>query len=546
MFTSIFSFGQGYDLPNPPANIDTISSGSLIIAMDTTNQGLVSPFNLKAYGLAYALLANQVPLKWAIKSGKSMGGTDFTASVIPMYPTPGAPASISFRGGPFIIDVAYFVTADSVINAFGNDVAVYLLISDEPIDIRYTISYKPKIAVLDNGSYSVVLTEILDSAALTSYDIILAESIDDSGYCYTYCCEPHWETLTLTDTNITNVVKTYVENGGNFFTSCMGIATYCNYCFYHSTSGISIINSIPESHTYYNSDLAYMQMDGTVYENEAGGLMNWELGPGSKWHTFFYPAVASADTSLIIAGGAKFISPLQSGGNVFYLGGHDFTKGLGFSNLKKLNEMRMFLNGIFVPAQVLPSCNLEFATLPIELVKFSSVVKSDYIALEWSTAMEMNNDFFTIEKSINGLSFSPIARIKSNGNSFSQQHYSISDKDPFNGTSYYRLSQTDLDGRTKVVGLTSAVYMNASPDCIISVTPNPCYNQCQISLSGCENDDFVTIGLYDIKGNKITSTVPVKQGNGFYINNTNNLAPGTYIIYGSTKKDKINKKISVQ
>ncbi|MCH8905303.1 MAG: hypothetical protein IIA45_15500, partial [Bacteroidetes bacterium] len=50
--------GQGPDLPSPAANIETIPMGSYVIAMDNDNQSIISPFNLKAYGLANELLQN--------------------------------------------------------------------------------------------------------------------------------------------------------------------------------------------------------------------------------------------------------------------------------------------------------------------------------------------------------------------------------------------------------------------------------------------------------------------------------------------------------
>src|SRR6188472_2525506 len=62
------------DLPGPGAHFETIPIGSLIIPMDNTLQAIVSPFNLKAYGLANKLLQAGIPLKWAIKAGKAKDG----------------------------------------------------------------------------------------------------------------------------------------------------------------------------------------------------------------------------------------------------------------------------------------------------------------------------------------------------------------------------------------------------------------------------------------------------------------------------------------
>ncbi len=69
---------QGKDLPNPTANIQTATAGSLIIPMDNAHQNLFlgRPFNTKAYGLIHALLLNDIPIKWVIKSGKAKDGIE--------------------------------------------------------------------------------------------------------------------------------------------------------------------------------------------------------------------------------------------------------------------------------------------------------------------------------------------------------------------------------------------------------------------------------------------------------------------------------------
>ncbi|PCI09175.1 MAG: hypothetical protein COB73_05975 [Flavobacteriaceae bacterium] len=65
------------DLPNPPTNLETVPLGSLVIPMDNSNQSVIAPFNLKAYGLVHALLLQDIPVKWVIKAGKIKDAIDF-------------------------------------------------------------------------------------------------------------------------------------------------------------------------------------------------------------------------------------------------------------------------------------------------------------------------------------------------------------------------------------------------------------------------------------------------------------------------------------
>ena len=89
--------------------------------------------------------------------------------------------------------------------------------------------------------------------------------------------------------------------------------------------------------------------------------------------------------------------------------------------------------------------------LPINLVAFEGEWKESNVLLEWSTASERNNDFFTVERSSDGIDFSDIAQIKGAGNSDEILNYSFLDElhylDQNATTLYYRLKQTDFDGQ---------------------------------------------------------------------------------------------------
>ncbi|MBX2917563.1 MAG: T9SS type A sorting domain-containing protein [Cyclobacteriaceae bacterium] len=84
--------------------------------------------------------------------------------------------------------------------------------------------------------------------------------------------------------------------------------------------------------------------------------------------------------------------------------------------------------------------------LPIELLAFEASVIQNEILLQWSTATELNNDYFTIQRSYNGESWDAIATIKGAGNSLVRTDYETTDTNPLMGVSYYRLKQTDFDG----------------------------------------------------------------------------------------------------
>lgn len=87
--------------------------------------------------------------------------------------------------------------------------------------------------------------------------------------------------------------------------------------------------------------------------------------------------------------------------------------------------------------------------LPIELLDFTATVDRGIVDINWSTASQVNNNYFTIERSQDGYMWENLEEIKGAGNSTSTLTYNTKDPKPYLGTSYYRLSQTDYDGTTE-------------------------------------------------------------------------------------------------
>lgn len=316
------------DLPNPPANLQTATAGSLVIPMDNVNQAIGKPFNLKAYGLVNALLQNNIPVKWVIKSGKLKDGIDFSASAQRIYPTVVAPAMINFVASEFIIDSAYVnhsfygfgKTATQVITGFGGNVAVFSLTADVTVDVRYVLNQHPKIAVFNNGTFQSLQAEILDSAGIPDYVDISAGVFGGLAECYTFCSEGHWDSGNLNDTAITNRVRTFVNSGGNFFGQCVGVNTYEKYELFQSTRGTNYPNP-PVTNAYYNNDMAFMQFMATVVSNESGVEQNWVRNAGSVWKPGFYFAISpNPKEDTIVAGAAHITGPLSPGGKCILSG----------------------------------------------------------------------------------------------------------------------------------------------------------------------------------------------------------------------------------
>lgn len=110
-------------------------------------------------------------------------------------------------------------------------------------------------------------------------------------------------------------------------------------------------------------------------------------------------------------------------------------------------------------------------SLPVKLMSFDARPEGSSVLLEWTTASETGSDYFTIERSADGITFESIGQVDAAGYSTEVTNYSATDHAPLSGISYYRLRQTDMDGHTE----TSDVVMvqRTVSNMTVSAFPNP-------------------------------------------------------------------------
>lgn len=170
------------------------------------------------------------------------------------------------------------------------------------------------------------------------------------------------------------------------------------------------------------------------------------------------------------------------------------------------------------------------STLPINLLSFSADISNGATELTWITATEQNNDFFTIERNINGEGFKPIATIKGAGNSNQKLYYSYTDNQSVSAPTYYRLKQTDFDG-TYTYSKPIAVMPDESMIAQFSLYPNPVTDDYIILEYNASAAINLSITISDNAGRKChDETIVLEQGNhAIRINSLNKLKPGLYM-----------------
>jgi hypothetical protein len=140
---------------------------------------------------------------------------------------------------------------------------------------------------------------------------------------------------------------------------------------------------------------------------------------------------------------SEIASPGESGGTI------DLT-GATFQNISSPITFRLYAWGGSSAQGTFSINDFEFqgsVPLPIELIKFSGKEDDGQVLLNWTTASELNSDFISIERSKNNEDFAEIGRVAAQGTSFNTTDYDFLDFSPNNGTNYYRLKETSLDGK---------------------------------------------------------------------------------------------------
>ena len=161
--------------------------------------------------------------------------------------------------------------------------------------------------------------------------------------------------------------------------------------------------------------------------------------------------------------------------------------------------------------------------LPVELIGLNGQTYEKNNELTWTTVSEINNDYFTIEKSIDGIHYNKIGRVQGNGNSTSTRAYSFSDFEINTTLVYYKLTQVDFDGTKEDVG---TLKMKREVNTVFSY-PNPANNELNFTFNA-SYDGAIIIEYIDIQGKSISENVTVNANNSFKSTVFQTISSGLY------------------
>ncbi len=176
---------------------------------------------------------------------------------------------------------------------------------------------------------------------------------------------------------------------------------------------------------------------------------------------------------------------------------------------------------------------------PVDLINFYAEKQDGRTVLNWLTASEINNDYFAIERSFDGINFEVIGKVKGMGNANGATVYSFADENAPSGKVYYRLTQYDYDGQsTKSFIISVENETNLS----VKVAPNPFNNSTEVAVN-FNSKDKASVKVTDLSGHLVYESSLSNNGK---VSLGDNLPAGIYLLQVQADSDIKTFKIIKQ
>lgn len=164
------------------------------------------------------------------------------------------------------------------------------------------------------------------------------------------------------------------------------------------------------------------------------------------------------------------------------------------------------------------------SVLPVSLISFGVKTDNETVSLSWSTASELNFDYFSIERSLDGIGFEEIGKVTGHGTTDERHDYFFEDSQPVIGKLFYRLKTVDFDGYTEYFNIESITYTKQKS---FVIYPNPVVdNKVNFQMNFKANVGSQIMAT-DLSGAEVFRYQVRESASQFEV--PLNLDPGTYI-----------------
>lgn len=182
--------------------------------------------------------------------------------------------------------------------------------------------------------------------------------------------------------------------------------------------------------------------------------------------------------------------------------------------------------------------------LPVELIAFNASCAKNHAELKWSTASEENNDYFSVEKSLNNKDFKSIGVVNGAGTSSQIHHYNFTDENELGSQTFYRLKQTDYNSNFKYSDIISL--NNCFENSELSINTSTESGSLNIKINSAV-DSRVDVNLFNANGKQMFANYThLENRTGKIQINCKNWADGIYFINVYDNAERVSEKIFIK
>lgn len=334
-----------------------------------------------------------------------------------------------------------------------------------------------------------------------------------------------------------------------------GTAGAGNPTLYMGAVGLGALGAAYVANAQTNRRISSPNINTTGYSGMTLSFNFIANGAGSTDKAYFQYSVDGGTTWIIPAGVPTSTTPaLQAGSNWSNLKSQVCGSGQGrwtnvtwampaaCENISNLRIAFVWQNGNTTsgatdPCLAVDDIVISVILAPVVLSAFEVRCENSMAVLEWTTRSENNNDFFTLETSTDLVHWQMLTRVSGSGNSGDAKYYSF--RHPAPGfVVYYKLSQTDFDGRDtplRIISLTDCIKNSG-----FSIYPNPASDF--INIRGDNPAAIHSIRIYDRFGRLVVNSAAGNyEGSQIQYRFPSSIAPGLYIVYVQTAEGEVEE-----
>jgi len=287
-------------------------------------------------------------------------------------------------------------------------------------------------------------------------------------------------------------------------------------------------------HTFYQTNTDVMADDGDYFKNTSGMLGTWALNYPTTpvavdtWYRLVITVDLGSTFKTYINGALWFDHASQLVDDRWSLDSYLYLFGDNDGDDGSIDIAEVAIWNYSLTESEVAALGSVGTVLPVELTSFTANQINGVINLQWSTATELNNQGFEIQRKDAQTNWSTIGFVKGNGTTTNPTNYSYADKPSNSGVYSYRLKQIDFNGNYAYLEVINAEII-ASEFKLHNNYPNPFNPSTTISYT-MPVDGFVTLKVYNAIGELVSELINETQAAGQhqFLFNANNLPSGIY------------------